>query len=124
MTVSAGDREYPYDYLLAALGATHAYFGNPQWEEHAPGLKSIEDALERRRRVLLAFEAAEHLTDEQERRRKLTFVVRTDRPRVEMVGALRETAVETIARSVPHIDTSTARVIQVNGQERLLAGRR
>ncbi|MFT6398353.1 MAG: NADH dehydrogenase [Bradymonadia bacterium] len=121
-TVTTADRQFDYDYLVVAAGATHAYFGHPEWEEHAPGLKSIEDALEIRRRVLLAFEAAEHATDEAERRRKLTFVVVGGGPTgVELAGALREIAVETIAQDFRHIDTSSARVLLVEGQDRLLA---
>jgi NADH dehydrogenase len=69
------DGEVPYDYLILAPGATHAYFGHDEWREHAPGLKTLEDALEMRRRVLLAFEQAEREPDRGRQRRLLTFVV-------------------------------------------------
>src|SRR5687768_2662042 len=69
------DRRVPYDYLIVATGARHAYFGHDEWERYAPGLKKIDDATELRRRILLAFEQAEIATDEAERRRLLTFVV-------------------------------------------------
>ena len=68
-------REVPYDYLIVAGGSRHAYFGHPEWETHAPGLKSIEDALEIRRRLLLAFERAEKTIDPRERDAYLTFVI-------------------------------------------------
>ncbi len=114
--------EYPYDFLILAAGATHAYFGNEQWAEHAPGLKTVDDALEIRRRMLIAFEAAEQEADEAARRAKLTFVVVGGGPTgVEMAGALREIAVETIPKDFRRVDTSTARVMLVEGQGRLLA---
>jgi hypothetical protein len=65
----------PYDYLIVATGAAHAYFGHPEWAERAPGLKTLDDALEMRRRLLLAFEAAERETDPERQRRLLTFVI-------------------------------------------------
>src|SRR5207302_9695621 len=83
----------PYDYLIIATGATHAYFGHPEWAKRAPGLKTLDDALEIRREVLLAFEAAERETDEAARRRLLTFVIVGGGPTgVELAGALGEIA--------------------------------
>jgi len=80
-----------YDYLIVTTGATHAYFGHPEWSDRAPGLKTLDDALEIRRRVLLAFEAAEREIDESARRRLLTFVIVGGGPTgVELAGALAE----------------------------------
>jgi len=79
----------PYDFLILATGAGHAYFGHPEWAKRAPGLKTLDDALEMRRRVLLAFEAAERETDAAEQRRLLTFVIVGGGPTgVELAGAL------------------------------------
>ncbi len=119
--VSLADGEAPYDYLVVAAGATHSYFGHPEWEEFAPGLKSVEDALEIRRRMLLAFEVAERETDEALRREWLTFVVVGGGPTgVELAGTLREVARMTLAKDFAHIDASTARVILVEGSPRVL----
>ncbi len=99
---------FEYDYLIVATGATHAYFGNDHWEAHAPGLKTIEDALTIRRRTLLAFEKAEVATSEVERERLMTFVVVGAGPTgVEMAGAIREIATRTLHRDFKHIDTTT-----------------
>ncbi len=112
-----------YDYLVLATGATHSYFGNGHWERLAPGLKSIDDALEIRRRVLLAFEEAEQEADEAARRAKLTFVVVGAGPTgVELAGALKEIAARTIPRDFRNIDTTTARVILLEGSSRVLPG--
>ncbi len=103
-----------YDYLVVATGATHAYFGNDHWAEHAPGLKSVEDALDIRRRILLAFERADVATSEEERERLMTFVVVGAGPTgVEMAGAIREIATETLRRDFRRIDTTTSRVVLV-----------
>lgn len=119
--VTLADGEVPYDYLVVAAGATHSYFGHPEWEEFAPGLKSVEDALEIRRRMLLAFEIAERETDEALRREWLTFVVVGGGPTgVELAGTLREVARMTLAKDFTHIDASTARVILVEGSPRVL----
>ncbi len=99
---------FDYDYLILATGATHAYFGNDHWEEHAPGLKSIEDALDIRRRILLAFEKAELAESEEERERLMTFVVVGAGPTgVEMAGAIREIATRTLKKDFHRIDTTT-----------------
>ena len=120
-TVRVGDDRIAYDALVLAAGATHAYFGNDHWSERAPGLKTIEDALDIRRRVLLAFEAAELEDDPEARAAKLTFVVVGGGPTgVEMAGALREIAARTIPRDFRRVDTTTARIILVEGQDRLL----
>lgn len=111
----------PYDYLILANGATHSYFGHDEWAAHAPGLKSVDDALEIRRRVLLAYEAAEWEADAAARQAKLTFVVVGGGPTgVELAGALKEIAAKTIPRDFRHIDTTTAQVLLVEAGPRLL----
>ena len=111
-----------YDYLVLATGATHSYFGHDDWEALAPGLKTVDDALEIRRRVLLAYEAAEWEADAAARQAKLTFVVVGGGPTgVEMAGALKEIAAQTIPKDFRHIDTTTAQVILVEANDRLLA---
>ncbi len=115
--------EFRYDYLLLATGATHSYFGHQQWQKLAPGLKTIDDALEIRRRVLLAYEEAEWEGDDESRRAKLTFVVIGGGPTgVEMAGALKEIAARSVPRDFRFIDTTTARVILIEAGERLLGG--
>ena len=111
-----------YDYLIVATGATHAYFGHPEWEPLAPGLKTLEDATEIRRRFLLAFEAAEQEQDADERKALLTFVViGGGATGVEMAGAMADTAHHSIARDFRHIDSAQARIILLEGGPRLLA---
>lgn len=103
--------QIPYDVLILAAGATHAYFGKDEWAEHAPGLKTIEDALNIRRRILLAFERADMAGSEDERTRQMTFVVVGAGPTgVEMAGAIREIATQTLRRDFRRIDTTTAKV--------------
>jgi NADH:ubiquinone reductase (H+-translocating) len=115
--------ELPYDYLIVATGATHAYFGRDEWEARAPGLKTLDDALEIRRRVLLAFELAERCTDNATRRRLLTFVVIGGGPTgVEMAGALSEVAQHALARDFRSIDTGTARIVLIEAGPSVLAG--
>lgn len=112
-----------YDYLVLSMGVTHSYFGHEEWEAIAPGLKTIDDALELRRRVLLAFEEAEREEDETSRRGKLTFVVVGGGPTgVEMAGALKEIASRSIPHDFRYIDTTTARIILVEAGDRLLNG--
>jgi NADH dehydrogenase len=119
--VLVGDRKVPYDYLIVATGARHAYFGHDEWEPYAPGLKKIEDATEIRRRVLLAFEHAEATEDEAERRRLLTFVIVGGGPTgVEMAGAVVELAHKALSRDFRHIDPKAARVILVEAAPRVL----
>ncbi|HET8773963.1 MAG TPA: NAD(P)/FAD-dependent oxidoreductase [Thermoanaerobaculia bacterium] len=110
-----------YDHLVVATGATHSYFGHPEWERFAPGLKTIEDALEIRRRVLTAFEAAERETDPERQKTWLTFVVIGAGPTgVELAGALSEIARQTMIRDFRNIRPESARVILVEGRERVL----
>ncbi len=113
--------ERPYDYLVLACGMTNAYFGRDEWEAHAPGLKTVEDALEIRRRILLAFESAELEADEAARRAALTFVLIGGGPTgVEMAGAIAEIARESIPRDFRRVDTRTARVVLVEALGRIL----
>ena len=120
--VKTKDRVFDYDYLIIATGARHSYFGHDEWEKLAPGLKSLEDAVELRRRILLAFEFAEKTTDEAERKAAMTFVVIGGGPTgVEMAGAIAEISRYTLAKDFRHIDPSEARVILIEGATRLLA---
>lgn len=110
-----------YDYLIVATGATHSYFGHEEWRPHAPGLKTIEDALEIRRRVLLAFEAAELETDPERRKAWLTFTVVGAGPTgVELAGALSEIALRTLARDFRAIDPRDARIVLIEGKRQVL----
>jgi NADH:ubiquinone reductase (H+-translocating) len=119
--VVLADGEIPYDRLVVAAGATHSYFGHDEWEPFAPGLKSLEDALEIRRRALVAFEAAEREDDPERRRSWLTFVVVGGGPTgVEMAGAFAEIARHTLTREFRRIDPRSARVILVEAGPRIL----
>jgi len=110
-----------YDFLVLAAGATHAYFGHDEWATLAPGLKTIEDATELRRRILLAFESAEHEGSAEARRAQLTFgIVGAGPTGVELAGAIKEIAGQTIPRDYKHIDTRTTRVILFEGDDRVL----
>jgi NADH dehydrogenase len=103
-----------YDYAIVAAGATHAYFGHDEWQPWAPGLKTLEDALEIRRRVLLAFENAEREPDSARRATLLTFVIVGGGPTgVELAGALAEIARHSLARDFRHFDPRSARVVLV-----------
>ena len=116
------DSDLDYDYLILATGARHSYFGHPEWERLAPGLKSLEDAVEIRRRILMAFEYAEKISDEAARKAAMTFVIIGGGPTgVEMAGAIAEIARYTLAKDFRHIDPSQARVILVEGEPRVLA---
>ena len=120
--VKTVDLDINYDYLILATGARHSYFGHDEWEKLAPGLKSLEDAIELRRRILLAFEYAEKITDEAARRAALNFVIIGGGPTgVEMAGAIAEISRHTLAKDFRHIDPSQARVILIEGEPRLLA---
>src|SRR6266704_5006172 len=120
--VKTADLEFDYDYLILATGARHSYFGHNDWEKLAPGLKSLEDAIELRRRILLAFEYAEKTTDEAARRAAMNFVIIGGGPTgVEMAGAIAEISRHTLAKDFRHIDPSEARVILIEGEPRLLA---
>ena len=119
--VHADFGEQSYDYLLLACGAMHSYFGNSQWEPFAPGLKTIEQATEIRRRVLSAFELAELTDDPDERRRQLTFVVVGGGPTgVELAGAIGEMSRFTLSRDFRNIDSKLARIILVEAGPRIL----
>jgi len=120
--VKTVDLEIDYDYLILATGARHSYFGHNEWEKLAPGLKSLEDAVELRRRILLAFEYAEKTTDEAARRAAMNFVIIGGGPTgVEMAGAIAEISRHTLAKDFRHINPSEARVILIEGEPRLLA---
>lgn len=110
-----------YDFLIVATGATHSYFGRDDWAEHAPGLKTIEDALQIRRRVLYAFEAAEREADPSRHAAWLTFVVVGGGPTgVELAGALSEIARHALAKDFRKIDPTQARVLLLEGAAAIL----
>ncbi len=114
--------DLPYDYLIVATGAKHAYFGHNEWEEFAPGLKTIEQATEIRRRVLFAFERAEREPDPEERQRLLSFVVVGGGPSgVEMAGAIGEMSRYALAKDFRNINPRSARVLLFEGGPRLLS---
>ncbi len=119
--VTLADGEVPFDYLIVATGATHAYFGHDDWAALAPGLKTIDDALAIRQRFLLSFEAAEREPDAATRRAILTFIVVGGGPTgVELAGAMAEIARRAMPTEFRTIDTTTARIILIEGNERLL----
>ena len=119
--VLLSDGELSYDYLIIATGATHSYFGHDEWAKHAMGLKTIDDALEIRRKVLLAFEMAEREPDPARRRELLTFVIIGAGPTgVEMAGSLGEISRHTLARDFHNIDPSQARILLLEGVQRVL----
>jgi len=119
--VILADGELSYDYLVLATGATHSYFGHDEWTPLAPGLKSIEDALEIRRRVLLAYEMAERERDAGRRREWMTFVIVGGGPTgVELAGALAEISRQALSREFQHIDPSHARIILIESVPRVL----
>ncbi|HEY0141608.1 MAG TPA: NAD(P)/FAD-dependent oxidoreductase [Thermoanaerobaculia bacterium] len=119
--VQLADGELTYDYLVLATGATHSYFNHPEWERVAPGLKTIEDALEIRRRVLLAFEAAERESYPERQKALLTFVVIGAGPTgAEMAGALSEIARQALVRDFRRFRSDSARVILLEGKDRVL----
>jgi NADH dehydrogenase len=117
------DGELSYDTLLIATGARHHYFGHENWERSAPGLKTVEDALEIRRRVLSSFEAAERESDLSKRRALLTFVIVGAGPTgVELAGAVAELARHTLRGEFRNIDPTEARILLVEGTGRVLPG--
>ncbi|AFY45686.1 NAD(P)/FAD-dependent oxidoreductase [Nostoc sp. PCC 7107] len=119
--VFLGDQAIPYDTLIVATGAKHSYFGKDSWEDFAPGLKTVEDAIEMRRRIFSAFEAAEKETDPEKRQAWLTFVIVGGGPTgVELAGAIAELAYQTLKEDFRNIDTSEARVLLLEGLDRIL----
>lgn len=120
--IALEDGELRYDYLIVAAGMTNSYFGHDEWAEHAPGLKSLEEALDIRRRILVAYEAAERETDPEARKELLTFVViGGGATGVELAGALQEIAQRTMAKNFRNFDPTQARVLLLEGGPRLLA---
>jgi NADH dehydrogenase len=119
--VRMADATLSYDYCIVAPGVTHAYFGHPEWAANAPGLKTIDDAVELRRRFLVAFETAEREADPVARQRLLTFViVGGGATGVELAGAMAEIARQVMPRDFRSIDTTAARVILLEGGPRIL----
>jgi NADH dehydrogenase len=113
----------PYDTLVLATGARHAYFGHDEWEPFAPGLKTLEDATTLRRRILVAFERAERECDPERRAALLTFVIIGAGPTgVELAGTIADLAQDTLPRDFRHIDTRKARVVLIEAGPRVLAG--
>ena len=121
VTVDGAPGEIPFDYLVLAAGARHAYFGHEEWEANAPGLKSLADAVELRRRFLLAFERAEWAVTEEDRTAWLTFVVVGGGPTgVELAGMIPDIARRALRPDFRHVDTARTRVILLEGGPRLL----
>jgi NADH:quinone reductase (non-electrogenic) len=120
-SLEAGGVSHPYDFLIVATGSTHAYFGHDEWAECAPGLKTLDDALRIRARILTAFERAETATDPVERMEWLTFaVVGAGATGVELAGTLAEIARHTLKREFRHIDPASARVLLIEAGPRVL----
>ncbi|MBD2138679.1 NAD(P)/FAD-dependent oxidoreductase [Anabaena sp. FACHB-1237] len=119
--VIVGNEEVPYDSLIVATGAKHSYFGKDNWENFAPGLKTVEDAIEMRRRIFMAFEAAEKETDAAKRQALLTFVIVGGGPTgVELAGAIAELATKTLKEDFRKINTSETKVLLLEGLDRVL----
>ena len=115
------DEELAYDTLIVATGVSHHYFGNDDWKKIAPGLKTVEDALDIRRRIFLAFEAAEKEADPEKRRAWLTFVIVGGGPTgVELAGAIAEIAYSAIKNDFRNVDTGQAQILLLEGVERVL----
>src|SRR5438445_8428264 len=115
--------EVPYDTLVLATGARHAYFGHDEWEQWAPGLKTLEDATTLRRHILVAFERAERETDPAKRAARLTFVIVGAGPTgVEMAGTIADLAKDTLPPDFRNIDTHKTRVVLIEAGPRVLAG--
>ena len=122
VVASAEGAEHAYDYLIVAAGARHAYFDHPEWEALAPGLKSVDDAIELRRRILSAFERAEAITDPEERAAWLTFLVVGGGPTgTELAGMLPTIARHALRRDFRNIDPASTRVILVEGGPKILS---
>ncbi len=120
-SVTTNDDVFSYDYLIVATGARHSYFGHPEWEQYAPGLKTLEDAVEIRRRIFTAFEVAEKAKTIEEQQAALTFVVIGGGPTgVEMAGAIGELSRQALKRDFRKIDPSMSRVIMIDAAHRVL----
>jgi NADH dehydrogenase len=120
-SVQIGEQRLHYDFLVIATGARHAYFGHPEWERFAPGIKTLADALTIRQRVLVAFEAAEISVEQSERRRLLNFVLVGAGPTgVELAGAIAELAKASLIHDFREIDPSEARIILIEAGPRIL----
>ena len=120
-TVKLRSREISYDSLIVATGASHQYFGHEEWADKAPGLKTVEDALEMRRRIFIAFESAEKETDPEKRQAWLTFAIIGGGPAgVELAGALGELAHSTLKDDFRNFSTKEAKIILVQSPERIL----
>lgn len=120
-TLHTGFGDLDYDYLIVACGAHHSYFGHDDWEQFAPGLKTVEQATEIRRRVLTAFETAERTSDPQERHKYLTFVIVGGGPTgVELAGAIGEMSRFTLAKDFRNIDSKLSRVLLLEAGPRIL----
>jgi NADH:ubiquinone reductase (H+-translocating) len=116
-----GDESIPYDTLILATGANHSYFGKDNWKEFAPGLKTVEDAIEMRRQIFSAFEAAEKESDPVKRRALLTFVIVGGGPTgVELSGAIAELAYQTLKEDFRNIDTTETKILLLQGGDRIL----
>lgn len=119
--VTDSERRIPYDYLVLATGAGQSYFGHDDWSDYAPSLKTVTDATDIRRKILLAFEEAEEERDPERRRALLTFVIVGGGPTgVELAGAIAELAHRALARDFRHIDPASARVMLVEAMPRIL----
>jgi NADH:quinone reductase (non-electrogenic) len=119
--VHASRHDLPYDYLVLATGVTHSYFGHDEWQNAAPGLKSLTDATSIRSRILISFERAETADTEEDRKRLLTFVVIGGGPTgVEMAGAIAEIARHALRYDFRHIDPRSARILLIEGGPRIL----
>jgi NADH dehydrogenase FAD-containing subunit/uncharacterized membrane protein YphA (DoxX/SURF4 family) len=119
--IALGEARFAYDFLIIGTGARHSYFGHDDWEAAAPGLKGIEDALDIRRRLLLAFEAAERSQNEAERQAWLTFIIVGGGPTgVELAGAIAELARHGLTREFRMFDPATARIVLVQAADRVL----
>ncbi len=119
--VHARDHDLPYDYLVLATGVTHSYFGHDEWQNAAPGLKTLTDATRIRSRILISFERAETAGSDADRKRLLTFVVVGGGPTgVEMAGAIAEIARHALRYDFRHIDPRSARILLIEGGPRIL----
>jgi NADH dehydrogenase len=118
----AREHQIPFDYLILACGAQHSYFANPEWEDFAPGLKTVEQATEIRRRILTAFEEAENVQSEERQKVLMTFVIVGGGPTgVELAGAIADIARTVLVKDFDHINPATAQVILLEAGPRILA---